>query len=69
MYVKKKKSPFFLALIALVFLLVGCGSNKDGIKKTYDSKMTFEEVANALYSSDSSVVEDLEKKAVVVEID
>lgn len=119
MYVKKKKSPFLLVLVALIFLLAGCGSNKDGIKTTYeaaengptytyyemedgtwqckdktysyrliltgrmhsaekdstfvvltdDSKMTFEEVANALYSSDSSVVENLEKKAVVVEID
>ncbi len=82
----------FLLAVSLV-LLVGCGSNKTGIKKTYeavengptytyyemedgtfvvltdDSKMTFEEVANALYNSDYAVAEDFEKKAVVVEID
>ncbi len=108
----------FLLAASLAFL-AGCGSNKTGIKKTYeaaengptytyyemedgtwqckdkpysyrlvltgrmhsaekdstfvvltdDSKMTFEEVANALYNSDSAVVEDFEKKAVVMEID
>ncbi len=119
MYIREKRSLFFLLLLTFVLLLAGCGSNKNGIKKTYeatengptytyyemedgtwqckdktysyrlvltgrmhnaekdstfvvltdDSKMTFEEVANALYSSDSSVIEDFENKAVVVGID
>ena len=33
MYVKKKKSLFFLALIALVFLLVAAEATKMGLKR------------------------------------